>query len=244
MINSLVVGCIATPVPWSDYVSQTVWQLCRGQSSKTCALCCRVIMSYGVNEDVRCASIVKKNCTWWVFLQVLIWRQDTRWRGYDILRSNTGRTFYQRLDVRASVVDVWWSLVQFLCFVGGCSTVPGWWDINCQLLDLLMMTHVVYPRPSVREPYSVSDFCSLFTTLAHATPKRWPLKTFGTIGWVVADAGFLRFVLLLHCILPGVCVLCIILSYSSFRLDNSQSRTSFSFSCYDTQTSSYSRHNT
>jgi len=48
-----------------------------------------------------------------------------------------------------------------------------------------------------------------------ATPERWLLKTFGTIGWVVTDAGFLRFALSLHCILSGAYVLCIILSYSS-----------------------------
>jgi len=60
-----------------------------------------------------------------------MWRQDTRWGGYDrIPRSNTGRTFYQRLDVRASVVDLWCLLVQFLCLVGGSFTAPGWWDVN------------------------------------------------------------------------------------------------------------------
>jgi len=78
-----------------------------------------------------------------------------RWVGYGILRSNTGRTFYQRLDVRASVVDVWWSIVQFLCFVGGCSTALGWLDVNHQLLDLLTTTRVVYSTLPVRDPYSV-----------------------------------------------------------------------------------------
>jgi len=114
-----------------------------------------VVMSYGVKEDVRCASIVKTNCTWRVYLRVPMWRQDTRWGGYDILRSNTGRTFYQRLDVRASVVDVRRSIVQFLCFVGGCSTAPGWWDVNRQSLDLLTMTRIVYSMLPVQDPYSV-----------------------------------------------------------------------------------------
>jgi len=73
-----------TQATWCDYVSQTVWQLCRDQSTKTRASCCRVIMSYGVKKDVPCASIVKENHTWCVFLQVLVWRKDTRWGGYDI----------------------------------------------------------------------------------------------------------------------------------------------------------------
>jgi len=90
-----------------------------------------------------------------VFLQVLVWRQDMWWGGHDILRSNIGRTFYQRLDVRASVVDVWRSLVHFLCFDGGWSTAPGWWDINHQLLDLLTITRVVYSWLPVQDPYSI-----------------------------------------------------------------------------------------
>jgi len=62
-----------------------------------------------------------------MFLQVLMW---SKIRGkvatiYDILRSNISRTFYQRLDIRPSVVDVWQSLVHFLCFIGSCSTAQG-----------------------------------------------------------------------------------------------------------------------
>jgi len=111
-------------------------------------------MSYGVKEDVRYASIVKKN-----YMACVLASSDVKARfamsGYDIQGSNTGTTFYQCLDIPALVVDIWWSLVQFLCLVGSCSTAPGWWDINPQSLDLLVMTRVVYSRPPVRDPYSV-----------------------------------------------------------------------------------------
>jgi len=52
MINSLVIRRVATPIPWFNYVSQTVWQLCRGQSTKTRASCRQVIRSYGIKEGV------------------------------------------------------------------------------------------------------------------------------------------------------------------------------------------------
>jgi len=140
-------------------------------------------------------------------MQVLIWRQDMRWDGYDVLRSNTGRTFYQRLDVHASVVGVWWSLVQFFCFVGDCSTAPGWWDINRVSLDFLTMTRVVYSRPPARDSYSVrhlsltsvSDSRRLLTRHRSADRER-SVESLLTLGFFAS----------LYCLLLLVSTFCVI----------------------------------
>jgi len=174
---------------------------------------------------------VLRQCTWRVFLQVPVWRQDTRWGADDILTSNTGRTFYQRLHVRASVVDVWWSLVQFLCLVGGCSTAKGWWDVNRQSLNLLTM---YWPVQSTRgrQFETHTRQCGVvrhqsFTSVRDCSRDAEALATEDVRNDRLSRCWrwYLRFVLSLYYVLPGIYVLCNILSYNFFTLDNCLSRT-------------------